>query len=377
MASMDASKVVKRVYEIVDWANYNGRWPNYVPKPRNENESLGNLYYNWLTRTCYNRKNLTFVYAHIKMPDDKTAKEVLDEAYKKWEKNTLDREKVEEYLKMIRDFCAQYNIFPSRNMDASAEVKKKALKFVNWLDMVHFQSDAPKAFLYKNLVIDGEEVYKVLNDLYKVYYKPQVGTRDYVLARIRDIKKYCRTYKEWPKYYNNPGTIKETEANFLAKFLDDSDYQKEDKSFKYSLFMDEKGMYIEDILNKYYAIFGENVKIPINMEELNIWKAKDSKDVSVALYYYILKLVSATDFQIYQYYLTMIDTKIKQYNLNLKVNEILRDLMLGVNEQVNVFYDKYIKYNLEDDKILSKLYYQLYLYSKEINLEVTNDKLKK
>ena len=289
MASMDTSKVIRRVNDIVDWANRNGMWPNYVPKPRNDDEIAGNLYYNWLTRTCYRKGNLTFVYGHIMMPDGRSTKEVLDETYKKWEKNTLNRIKVEEYLKRIREFCAEYNIFPSNNMEVSQEVKKEAKKLVDWLEEVRFRWDDRKAFLYRDLVINGEEVHSVLKNLYKRYYKPKEGTRDFVLARVRDIRKYCRTYIEWPKNYPNAKTVKESEANYLVKFLEESDYHKDNKTFKYSLLKDENGMFVEDVLNKYYAIFGEDVeKLSINMEELNIWKAKDSKDASVALYYYIL-----------------------------------------------------------------------------------------
>ncbi len=373
MASMDTSKVVERIEDIVDWVDYNGKWPTYIPKPKNEKETKGNLYAEWLRKTGYKRKNLTFVYANVKMPDGRFAEEVLDEAYKRVEYHKLLNSNLWDDIEKLRKFCYTHNAFPMKGLKVTREVQEQALKLANWLGKLNFKKDRPDLFLFPDLMIGDEKVFEVINSLANLFYKPEKYTLEFVLARVRDLQKYCRTYKEWPKYFDNPKTVKENEANFLVEFLKESGYLSE-YGFKYPDLRDEKGILIKDILDKYYAIFRENINdFEEKIDDLNIWMAKDSKDVSMVLYYYILKLVSATDFQMYQYYLTMIDNKIKEYNLDLKVNEILRDLMLGANEQVNIYYDKYLAYKVKDDKILSKLYYQLYLYSKKIDLEVTEE----
>ena len=182
----------------------------------------------------------------------------------------------------------------------------------------------------------------------------------------------------WPVIYKNPKNLKENKSNYLAKWLDIINFNKKDLPFKYPNFI-VNGKSLEEILNYYYNLeITKYEKEQSNIAKLDIWQAKDSKDISKKLYYYIVMLSEymISNFELYEYYKELIENLIKEQNLEIDFNTIVNDLILAINEQLQIYKLKYNEYITKKNEILSNLYKYLYGYTIDLNNKMIKERQK-
>ncbi len=380
---IDEIKVEMMTNKIVEFCNTFKMWPKQYPKAQTSQEKLSHKLALWLRNNHYDSAKYPFRYADVFMPDGTRVSTVLADLAQKYKTPTRrSNAYIINIVKSLSNYCHIYNEWPKHYYNPTNVKEEESNRLSKWLResgyYEYYHYGLP--FKYAKIMDDNVLLTDRLNNLMANYYEPQKNTTSYVLARTRDLVKYCRTYKKWPNYYREVQTIQQKEANFLYNWLEKSHYNHPTKPFKYADVTDTSGHSIKPILDTYYAIYGKKTKNIVypDLTTLNIWQAQKSSDPSLKLYYYILELSNYMyqDFSLYEYYQSLILDTIKTYKLDLNFKDIIADLMLSINEQAEVYYDKYLKSELASNPILTKLYSYLYNYTLAINTEITIERQK-
>lgn len=339
-------KIRSRIKDLENYCLTYNEWPKYIFKPQNKQQKLSSSLNDWLNRTLYNKGN--FIYENVYI-DGKSAKDILDELHEKY-KNVNTRSK--EYILMVVDDIETYIL-------EHQEFPKSDTKLYLWLlRSGYFKGE----FKYSNIVDDKGVNIKLRLDRLKDRYGK-------VYKETREIIEYSIKYNEWPSNVSNPVSEKDKTSDRLRKWLYYSGYMT--GIFKYSDYRYTDGTSLKDVLDNCYATYtNKNFdKIDEEKSSLNIWIAKNSENVVLSIYYYILAIYKSLDEEkrdSVKYYKDALKDKLKTNGYNLDINLLINLYYESLNEQRDYFYQEYIKYSIANNE-LALLYKNLFNYVELLN----------
>ncbi len=352
----DVEKLVfKRIDALKNYCEENKHWVKAYYMPKNEEEKLANSLERFLVNAGYygNFKYSSLKYKGVYL------KLVLDSLFL----NYGNRHKYyDEFLKKkvleIVEFGNKNKCFPKHIDNPKNDIEIVSNYYDEFLNKLGYKVD--NKFL-EYIRVDDKPLYLLLDDLYYKYVISKERKME-VLNYFNRVRNYCLKKREWP-------INQDEEALALSYWLEESGYYED---FKYD-FIEENGMSIKRILDNYYHIYGKNYDV----YDLDIWKIKDSKDRVMALAGYMAILAKAiySDMDMFQYVVSMIKKEIKELNLDLDINIIIGEASLACNDQVKLYYKKYLD-NI-DDSVLSKLYFNLFNINKGINERINEERRRK
>lgn len=361
--------VVDKIEEIISYCNKYKEFPGRVGEPTNEKEILSDQIRLWLYNHGYLNENKDFQFAKVIIKDGKTAKEILDKLYKKYEHKIpgtpgYAKEKVKKIIK----YCDKYEEFPVRTQKRKqTKEDKEANSLFNWLEKNnYFNVEIP--FKFRDVKYKNRTLKEILDELFNKYANISKFDSLHVIQMALKIKEYCETYNKFPsrarKPKNGDRTQKEEESDQLYNWLYNHGFFGED-TFKYNDVMITSKLSVKSLLLYYYNIYMEK-KNEEDAPITNIWQAKDSKNIGLSCYYYVVEYwveKKKNNTAMMKYYLDALLMKLKQNLVNINAQELIMMLDFPKEERDKYFYQKYTEFSLQNQNDLAILYHALYEYS--------------
>lgn len=321
-------------------------WPKYFKNPSKEQQVESSKLNNWLNSSLYNKG--LFKFSHVldksgiscQIKLDKLAKE-----YRKTPKRGMN------YVLMVVDeiekYCIENDRFPM-----AKEGDKLATRLYYWL---LYNKYFDNNFKYSDVLDENGRNIKERLDELEVKY----GKTDWIITRLNDIISFTLKYNEFPKYESKPSGERDLLAN------------------KYAMWLKRGGLPYASLLNEFYAIYTTNRRASFKEEErvLNIWKAKDSKNISLIIYYYVIEIYKALRLgkeDMVLYFKEALKNKLNDYGIEIDINVFIEMFYKDAQEQQEYYYQEYIRHSIANSE-LALLYRNLYNYVLYINKDVTED----
>ncbi len=352
--------ILKTIQDITTYCEKYNTWVQVYRNPKNEIELEATRLAKWLDRYCYLSDLHECTLSYIKDANGVPLSFMLDNLYLKYHtRNRNFNIYVKKMLKKIINYIETYGKWPEKTNNPKSDAEINGNEYSYWLEKVGY---TPGKKIFDELKNEkGIYYYEILNSLALKYYTTYI-TKLKVLTYIGKLKTYCSSYNRWPRKVNNINTEEEKEASVLYNWLEESGYNS--NTFKYIDYVDEYDIPIKTIIDNYYNIY--NKKEVLGEEE--ILQNKDNKLESLIGYIILLSNVIYSDMEKYVHYIDCIKKLINELNIELNIGVIINYLILSYEEQIDLYYKKYIEY--KDSNIdLANFYLKLYQYTLNVNKE--------
>ncbi len=373
--------VVDKIEEIIEYCRKYKEFPGRVSEPTTKKDMLSDQIRRWLYNHGYMNENKDFQFATVIVKDGKTAKEILDRLYKKYAyKIPGTPEYAKEKVKEIIKYCDKYKEFPVRTQKRKQTKKdKKANSLSSWLNKNNYLSpDEP--FKFADVKFKSKTLKEILDDLFNRYGNISKFDSMHVIEMALKIKEYCETYNEFParvrKSKTGTRTKKEEESYQLYNWLYNSGFF-DNNDFKYNDVLITNELSVKSLLDYYYNVYmvkGNEEDVSIT----NIWQAKDSKNIGLSCYYYVVEYwisKNKNNEVMMKYYLDALEMKLKQHLIYINIGELVMILDFPKENRDQYLYQKYLEYSIQNQNDLALFYHALYEYSlKQMEFDVIRAK---
>ena len=347
------------VERIEKYCNEYKEWPRHIPNPKTEKEITSDKLYDWLQRNGltnakmdennpkYKREKWQIVLSHLQKIYSKYGYTVNGTA-----ENFLH------LLDEIEHFCIKNNRWIKKYPNPKNELEKKSNHLYERLRDTHYHS-SKREFIYMDLKDrNGILVKERLDALYRRYSSNNQNSPYYVQAKVEEIISFCEKYGFWPRQYSNPKNELEMYSDNLYVWLSAHHFLTD---FDYREYVYDDGEEIEDRLNSYYIIYSRHKsKDGIRVDDpLDIWKAKDSKDISASLYYLIAELRRTRnncEIELAEYYLELLKSKIRISKVDLSIDDVLDILDMEYDIALSTLNERKEKYVKDSNFDLATLF---------------------
>ncbi len=289
-------------------------------------------------------------------------------------RDNRDSKRVLTWVHELEEYCELYKEWPKqRDYKHKVSDGTTSHQLANWLNNSGYND---KKFKYIDVVdFNRVKVIDILNDLFSKYGRVSQKSDENILLWVSRIKEYCELYKKWPKQGDYEHRVSDgTTADQLARWLNNSNYNKNNKKFKYIDVVDENGNLVIDILDKLNVIYNTYTRSINKMEDndklLNLKNAKKSKEIGLNLYYMIVKLMDSyydNNRDEFNNYCRLIEDMIESNDIYISLDDIVSSFDLSSSELRYYYYKKYTISSIWNDNILAEVYKCLYNYMDMIN----------
>lgn len=350
----------EKVLLIEEYCKTNNEWVRSIREPHNDSERLCDSLSKWLRYYGYFDNNFRF--KNIIGDDDITLQNKLDLLYKEYGQKISKRkfQMLKEMVSEIANYCEKYNEFPKFFHKASNPQHYISNNLVRWLRATGYYK---KDFKYQDIADEDGILLQDKIDLLRSQYKliSERNIRKSMLLKVRD---YCLKYNTFPARTINPETEEETEAATLYNWLNNTR---------------EDSFYIT-LLKRLYGGFGVH-GLKNDDAIINIWRAQNSNDIRLIIYYYVTEMYFAfrnKKEQLLEYYVSALEDILLSREImeEINVKAFAEMINKSVQEQQEYYYQEYIKYSLANSEF-ALLYRNLYNYVVISNMDLTDDMINK